>query len=84
MAYVKFKLTTDRVGCDTEEVYEVEDTSNEYLDSVGYDLARDNAEMYGIEQQDDDCEEPFDWSWEILLNQDKESLEEEYGCIQKL
>ena len=84
MAFVKFRLTTDRIGCDAEEVYEVDNTSSEYLNDIGYDLARDNAEMYGIEQQDDDCEEPFDWSWEILLNQDKDSLEEEYGNIQSI
>lgn len=95
MAFVLFNLTTNVVGCDTHELYELDDndalnednTPNvDYLDEIGYDLARDNADMYGLlDSEDEDesgCEpeDPFGYSWEIL-DKSREELEELYGDI---
>lgn len=86
---VLFKLRTDRVGCDTDEVYEIEDkyASNEdgtlnetYLNEVGYDLARDNAEMYGVQQDEEIEEEPFSYLFEVL-ECSREEAEELYGEV---
>lgn len=73
--YVLFKLSTDTVGQENEEVYAVDNTDEDYLDSVGYDLSKDNAESFGIED-----EEQFHYSLEIL-DKTREEIEEEYGEV---
>lgn len=87
MAFVKFTLSTNYVGTATTEVYEIpDDEANEStLEALGYDLARDNAEMYGIEAEDDGCEpeDPFSYNYELLTGT-REEIEEDYGCILSL
>lgn len=73
--YVLFKVSTDIVGQENEDVYAVDNTDEDYLDSVGYDLSKDNAESFGIED-----EEQFHYSWEIL-DKTREEIEEEYGEV---
>lgn len=88
--FVKFELTTNRVGCDSTQVYKVADEStSNYLDEIGNDLARDNAEMYGIidEAREEAEEAGFDfeesecygYSYEILEGMTEEEIVEEYG-----
>lgn len=78
--FVLFKLSTNAVGQESENVYEVDSTEEEYLNSLGHDFARDNAESFGVEQSDDSDEEPFYYTWEILAKT-REEIEEEYGEV---
>lgn len=69
MAFVLFHLTTDTIGTDAYNVYDLpdEDVYNEdgtvnedYLDDLGNDLAFENADSYGLldldeEDDEDDC-----------------------------
>lgn len=73
--YVLFKLSTDSVGQKNEDVYEVDNTDEDYLNALGYDLSKDNAESFGVED-----EEQFHYAWEIL-DKSKEEIEEEYGEV---
>lgn len=88
--FVKFELTTNRVGCDSTQVYKVADEStSDYLDEIGNDLARDNAEMYGVFDDareeaeeagfDFDESECYRYSYEILEDMTEEEIVEEYG-----
>lgn len=87
MAFVKFTLSTNYVGTTAIEVYEIsdEEVNESTLDALGYDLARDNAEMYGIEAEDDgfEPEELFSFNYEILEGS-REEIEEDYGVILSL
>lgn len=94
MAFVKFTLSTNYVGTTVVEVYDIPDEvvfkdgdtfDKDLLDEIGYSLAKDNAEMYGIEAEDDGCEpeDPFSFNYEIL-NGTVEEIEEDYGCILSL
>ena len=87
--FVLFKLRTNSVGCDSNDVYELEDVSalnsdgavnEDYINETGYELAMDNAESYGIEQNEEIEDEPFSFSYEILTGT-REEIEEEYGEI---
>ena len=96
MAFVLFHLTTDTVGTDAYNVYDLPDenvynedgTVNEgYLDDLGNDLAFENADSYGLldeEDDEDDCGiEPdagYGYTYTIL-DGTKEEIEEEYGDI---
>ena len=93
--FVKFELTTNRVGCDSTQVYKVpDDSTKEYLDEVGDDLARDNADMYGIidEAREEAEEAGFDfeesecygYSYEILEDMTEEEVVEEYGDYEEI
>ena len=88
--FVEFKLTTNRVGCGVTQVFKVRgDCTKEYLNEVGDDLARDNADMYGIldEAREEAEEAGFDfeesecygYSYEILEGMTEEEIVEEYG-----
>lgn len=47
--FVLIECTTCRVGCDTSAVYEFEEgTTDKDLDAYAKDTAYDNAEGYGI------------------------------------
>lgn len=90
MALVLFELKTDYVGCSTTEVYEISDEqvykedesiNEEFISEVGYDLARDNAEMYGIYDDGEFDEEPFSFTYKILTGMTREEIEEEWGTI---
>ena len=92
MVYILFHLSTNMVGCDTDDVYAIpekdallEDGSlNEnYLNEIGYEMARDYAESYGIEKESDDEEDPFDFSFERVEGSVSE-IESEYGDILNL
>ena len=91
MVYVLFNLRTTYVGCDAKDVYEVEEKEvynedgslNEtFLDDVGNVLAQQNAEMYGIEVDEDSIfePEPYSFDYEVLTGT-REEIEEDYGCI---
>lgn len=81
--FVKMCLRTNRVGCDFDEVYEVDDNyTDEELTEVAHDLARDNAEMYGIFDDDGDFEDEGNyWGYWERLEGTREEIEEEYGEI---
>lgn len=85
--FVKFWMGTNYVGQGCEEVYEVpDDTTEDTLNEYAYELARDNAEMYGAL---DDCEdgiedEGFEGSWEVIEGKTREEIEEEYGSVCQL
>lgn len=79
--YVLFHLRTNHVGEEQDDVYEVESIDEDYLNALGYELAEDNAHLYGTEQEEEIEEEPFSYSWEILEGMTKEEIEEEYGKI---
>lgn len=90
LVFVLFRLRTSIVGCDVNEVYEFDEESgvlcpdgtinDEYLSEVGYDLARDNAEINGV---DDDSDESFSFTFEIL-NDTRENIIDEYGEIMQV
>ena len=88
---VLIKCSTNRVGCDKQEVYQFDDNSTEeYLQEYADDLARDNAESYGIfdeereEAEDSGIEfiedECYNGSYEILDMTYDEALDE-YGEV---
>lgn len=79
--YVLFHLRTNRVGEEQDDVYEVESIDEDYLNTLGYELAEDNAHLYGTEQEEEIEEEQFSYSWEVLEGMTKEEIEEEYGKI---
>lgn len=79
--YVLFHLRTNHVGEEQDDVYEVESIDEDYLNAFGYELAEDNAHLYGTEQEEEIEEEPFSYSWEMLEGMTKEEIEEEYGKI---
>ena len=79
--YVLFHLRTNHVGEEQDDVYEVESIDEDYLNALGYELAEDNAHLYGTEQEEEIEEEPFSYSWEILEGMTKEEIEEKYGKI---
>lgn len=74
-SYVLFKLSTDTVGQDNEAIYEVDSTEEDYLNDLGYEFSKDNAESFGVED-----EEQFHYSFEIL-DMTREEIIEEYGEI---
>lgn len=89
--FVLIKCTTCRVGCDSEMVYEFPDDTTEYeLQEYATDTARDNADMYGIiedeiEEAENSCideDSCYSGSYEIL-NKSKDEIEEEYGEIEE-
>lgn len=88
---VLIRCTTDRVGCDTENVYEFDDDSTEeYLQEYANDCARDNAELYDIinqaREEAENCNIEFDecdcycGKYEIL-DMTKEEVIDIYGEI---
>lgn len=79
--YVLFHLRTNHVGEEQDDVYEVESIDEDYLNALGYELAEDNAHLYGTEQEEEIEEEQFSYSWEVLEGMTKEEIEEEYGKI---
>ena len=92
--FVLIKCTTCRVGCDSETVYEFpDDTTEDGLQEYATDAARDNADMYGIiedeiEEAENSCIEfdedsCYSGSYEIL-NKSRSEIEEEYGEIEEV
>lgn len=90
--FVLIKCDTCRVGCSSIEVYEFEDgTDNEALDVYVSELAYENAEMYGIlDDERESCEESgiefnesdcYSYSYEVLEGMTREEIEEQYGEI---
>ena len=90
--FVLIECKTCQVGTDVSEVREFEDgTSTEDLDSYARDIAYDNAESYGVfdeeraqcedsgvEFNEDDC---YSYSYTVLEGMTREQIEEEYGSI---
>ena len=90
--FVLIKCDTCRVGCSSTEVYEFEDgTDNEALGVYASELAYENAEMYGIlDDERESCEESgiefnesdcYSYSYEVLDDMTREEIEEQYGEI---
>lgn len=90
--FVLIKCDTCRVGCSSTEVYEFEDgTDEEALDVYADELAHENAEMYGIfDDERESCEESgiefdesdcYSYSYEVLDDMTREEIEEQYGEI---
>lgn len=91
--FVLIKCDTCRVGTSLEEVYEFDDdTTEDQLQEYADDLARDNADSYGIideereEAEDSGIEfiedECYNGSYEILDMTYDEALDE-YGEVLK-
>lgn len=92
--FVLIKCTTCRVGYDESAVYEFPDnTTDDELQAYATDCARDNADMYGIiedemeeaensciEFEEDSC---YSGSYEIL-NKSRDEIIEEYGEINSI
>lgn len=92
--FVLIKCTTCRVGCDSNTVYEFpDDTTEDELQAYATDEARDNADMYGIiEDEMEEAENSgiefdeelcYNGDYEIL-NKSRDEIEEEYGEIQEV
>ena len=93
MKFIVFELKTNSVGCDTTEIYEANDDcfnedatlNEEYLSDYGYELARDNADSYGLLEDinDDGCEpeDNFYATFELVEFDTIEEAEEEYGSV---
>jgi hypothetical protein len=91
--YVLIKCETSRVGCDSENVYEFPDHfTDDEINTYANEYARDNAEMYGIiEDEEESCneagiefEEDSCYRATIkVLDMTREEIEEEYGDITK-
>lgn len=89
--FVLIKCDTCRVGTSLEEVYEFDDnTTEDQLQEYADDLARDNADSYGIiddeiaeseesgiEFEDGSCY----WATVEVLDNTREEILEEYGDI---
>lgn len=87
MKFVVFTLCTDTVGCDQTDCYVLNDScflsdgsiDDEFLCSYGNELARDNADMYGLL---DDGEEDCYWATYKIVEFDSiEDAQEEYGEV---
>lgn len=74
-SYVLFKISTSINNQEVENAYEVETTDSEYLDSVGYDIAKANVEALGVED-----EEQLYSDW-MILDKTREEVIEEYGEV---
>lgn len=90
--FVLIKCDTCRVGCSSTEVYEFEDgTDNEALDTYASELAYENAEMYGIlDDERESCEESgiefdesecYSYEYTVLEGMTREQIIEQYGEI---
>lgn len=90
--FVLIECTTCRVGCDTSAVYEFEEgTTDKDLDAYAKDTAYDNAEGYGIfDDEREACEESgiefeesgcYGYSYRVLEGMTREEVEEQYGEI---
>ena len=89
--FVLIKCDTCRVGTSLEEVYEFDDnTTEDQLQEYADDLARDNADSYGI--IDDEITESEEsgiefeggscyWATVEVLDNTREEILEEYGDI---
>ena len=86
--FIKFRLTTSLVGCDNIVVCKVPDNADlDYLAELGNELARDNAESYGVlddVSDDEDESDYFDYSYEFLKGMTEEDIVDEYGHIDDL
>ena len=75
---VLFKLSTNLCGQESEEVYRFkDDASFEYIEEYGYELARNNAEMFGNDGDDDE----YFMEYEVLEDMSEEEIVENYGEI---
>lgn len=93
MKFVVFHLETSQVGCSAIECYALDDNcfkengeiNDDYLCEYGLELARDNADMYGIldntSESGLDPEECFYETHEIVEFDSLEEAKEEYGII---
>lgn len=89
--FVLIKCDTCRVGTSLEEVYEFDDdTTEDQLQEYADDLARDNADSYGIiddeiTESEESCiefeEESCYWATVEILDNTREEILDEYGDI---
>lgn len=91
MKFVIFHLETNNVGCSEVLCYMLNDAcfnedgsiNDDYLCEYGNELARDNAEMYGLLDNisDDLQEDCYYETHEIVELESLEEAEEEYGEV---
>ena len=93
MKFIVFELKTNQVGCDDTNIYKANDScfnedgslNEKYLSEYGYELARDNAEMYGLLDEalsnGLDEEECYYVSFKLVEFNSVEEAEEEYGSV---
>ena len=89
--FIKYELKTNRVGYDDTVVVEFDDAITEqHIEEYGNDLARDNADMYGIiidaekEAKENGFEVEYSdvyWASYEILDIPREEIEECYGSI---
>lgn len=90
--FVLIECSTCRVGCETSDVYEFEDgTTEATLEDYAKDIAYDNAELYGIfDDERASCEESdiefdesdcYSYEYTVLKDMTREEIEEQYGEI---
>ena len=89
--FIKYELETNRVGYDDTVVVEFDDNvTEEYIEEYGNDLARDNADMYGIiiDAEEEAKENGFEveysdvyWASYEILDIPREEIEECCGSI---
>jgi hypothetical protein len=92
MKFILYNLKTNYTNCDETRLYQVEDfcfdddgsLDENYLCDYGLELARDNAETYGLLDEMDDDDDECDYFWEehkLVEYNTKEDALEEYGTI---
>lgn len=90
--FVLIECKTCQVGTETSDVYEFEeDMDDEGLDAYARDIAYDNAESYGVfDEERAMCEdsgiefdesECYSYSYTVLKDMTREQVIEEYGDI---
>lgn len=94
MKFVVFNLETNSIGCNDTQCFILNDNclnpdgsiNEDYLDEYGNELARDNADMYGLL----DCSEDesgientdiYYSTHEIVEYDSVEEAEEDYGAV---
>lgn len=90
--FVLIECNTCKVGCDIADVYEFEDgTTEATLEDYAKDVAYDNADLYGIfDEERETCEESgiefdesecYSYEYTVLEGMTREQIVEQYGEI---
>lgn len=78
--FVLFHLGVKNISQEEDTVYEVDSTDEDYLNKLGSRLAKENAQLFGVSFENDE-EEPYSYSWEILEDMTEEEIKSKYGEI---
>lgn len=78
--FVLFHLGVKNISQEEDTVYEVDCTDDDYLNKLGSRLAKENAQLFGVSFENDE-EEPYSYSWEILEDMTEEEIKSKYGEI---